>query len=157
MAFADLLFGGVYLPLRIYSLGNYHQLWIPKMNKPLQRFFGITPTILSQVTVISAASISCKRFYAVYWPFKHRTHSARVHHIVMFMTWTLAVLVGFLMFSFSSNSLISLKRSELTFALLAYYLVFFFIVCSCNFGFGESFNTEISIYNNKTEPHKTDA
>ena len=99
MAFADLLFGGVYLPLRIYLLGNYHQLWIPKMNKPLQRFFGITQTILSQVTVTSAASISCKRFYAVYWPFKHRTHSARVHHIVMLMTWTLAVLVGFLMFS----------------------------------------------------------
>ena len=134
MAFADLLFGVVCLPLYIYFLGNYHRMWIPRMKKPLQRFSVINQMCFSQVTVISAALISCERFYAVYCPLKHRTLSARVYYIVMFMIWTLAILVGFLMFFLSSNSLISLDRSERTFSLLLYYSFFLLIVCGCNVG-----------------------
>ena len=124
MAFADLLFGVVCLPLYIYFLGNYHRMWIPRMNKPLQRFFGIIhcQMIFSQVTEISAASISCERFYAVYCPLKHRTLSTRVYHIAVFMIWTLAVLVGSLMSFLSSNLLIPLKRSESAFSFLFYYI-----------------------------------
>ena len=82
MAFADLLFGAVCLALYIYYVGDYHQLWAATLNKPLQRFSSIAPMIFSQVTVISAALISCERFYAVYWPLKHRLK--RVYHIIIF-------------------------------------------------------------------------
>ena len=122
MAFADLLFGVVCLPLYIYFLGNYHRMWIPRMNKPLQRFFGIIQMIFSQVTEISAASISCERFYVVYCPLKHRTLSTRVYHIAVFMIWTLAVLFDSLMSFLSSNLLIPLKRSERAFSFLFYYI-----------------------------------
>ena len=136
MAFADLLFGAVFLPLDVYFLAGHYQLWKARLNTPLYIFHRIVQVILSQVTVISAALIACERFYALYWPLKHRTLSAQVYHIVMFMTWTLGVLVGFLMYFLP---MMSLKGRQSSFSLLSYYLVLFLIVCGCNIGIWRKF------------------
>ena len=43
---------------------------------------------------ISAASISCERFYAVFWPFKHHSLSTRTYRITIFLLWSSAVLLS---------------------------------------------------------------
>ena len=40
----------------------------------------------------TAALISAERFYAVFWPLKHRTLSTREYKLVILMAWTLAIL-----------------------------------------------------------------
>ena len=65
MAFADLMFGSVLTSLRIYFLGNSYQLWTAKLYKPLRHFCVVL--------------ISGERFYAIYWPLKHRTLTERAY------------------------------------------------------------------------------
>ena len=43
---------------------------------------------------MSAAFISCERFYAVFWPFRHRSLSTRIYRVIIFLLWTFAVLVS---------------------------------------------------------------
>ena len=43
---------------------------------------------------MSAAFISCERFYAVFWPFRHRSLSTRTYRVIIFLLWTFAVLVS---------------------------------------------------------------
>ena len=49
----------------------------------------------------SAAFLSCERFYALYWPFKHRLLSTKKYRIAIFILWiytaslsAVAVLLG---------------------------------------------------------------
>ena len=130
MAFADLFFGAVFLPLYIYFLGGYYQLWTARLNTTLFMFSNYSQTFFPQVTIISAALISCERCYAVYWPLKHRTLSLREYRIVIFMSWTLAALFStiFHLQGFSVTS------KEFAFSVLSYFLVYFLIVCGCNTG-----------------------
>ena len=130
MAFANLLFGSVFLPLHIYVLGGYHQLWTAMLTTRLNMFSNITKTLFAQVTVISAGLMSCERFYAVYWPLKHRTLSTQEYRRVIFVSWTLGALVCTI-FQLQDVSLTS-KQFALT--LMSYFLVLSLIVCGCNIG-----------------------
>ena len=129
MAFADLIFGAVFFPNSV--IHQYQLLWTT--NRQWYMFSNIQ-TVSLKVSLISAALISCERFYAIYWPLKHRTLTMRVYRTVIFMAWALAVLdyIAFLCvanLSPSSNLLISTSITQIT-----YVLILLFIVCGCNIG-----------------------
>ena len=79
MAFADLMMGALTLPFDIRSLGANFNLWIRSVNMRLAYFSAITDSVPIVATLNSAAAISGERFYAIYWPFKHRTLSMRAY------------------------------------------------------------------------------
>ena len=83
MAFADLMLGTLTLPLYIYQVGKSFQLWNGGWLMPLYVFYVIFDTFFSQASLISAAFVSGERFYAIYWPFKHRTLSMRAYSIII--------------------------------------------------------------------------
>ena len=86
MALADVMLGAVSLPLWVYFLvGPYYLLWTAKTNAPIYYCFHFLDTTFSQSSLISAVFISCERFYAVYWPLKHKTLSTRAYSIAIFM------------------------------------------------------------------------
>ena len=131
MALADVMLGAVSLPLWVYFLvGPYYLLWTAKTNAPIYYCFHFLDTTFSQSSLISAVFISCERFYAVYWPLKHKTLSTRAYGIAIFMVWSLAILVStvFLL----SLYLESYKAAALSW--MSFPLSFLFIVCACNIG-----------------------
>ena len=71
MAFADLMLGAITLPFYIYVNGGYYQLWTAKYDSEhmaYRIFYTSFDNILMYGSYISAASISCERLYAVFWP-----------------------------------------------------------------------------------------
>ena len=67
MAVADVMLGAVSLPLYVYLLvGGFYLLWTAKTNTPMFYSFHFLNATFSQSSLISAAFISCERFYAVY-------------------------------------------------------------------------------------------
>ena len=109
MAFADLMLGILSLPLYILDVGYRFELWKGGWPMSLNIFYAIVDTLFSQASLISAAFISGERFYAIYWPFKHRTLSMRAYHIIIFTLWVLTLLITAL-FS-TTRFLFSVKRS----------------------------------------------
>ena len=93
MACADLMLGAVPLPIYIYSFGKRFQLWKGGWSMCLSPFYIIVHIFFSQASLISAASISGERFYAIYWPFKHRTLSMGAYHIIIVTVWTMTFLI----------------------------------------------------------------
>ena len=136
MAFADLMFGAVALPLYIYFYGDDHQLWtatLPSYRKHVSLIFQV---VSKQASLISAFLISAERFYAIYWPLKHRTMTERAYRIVIFMAWTVTTLVStlILLFSFlTSNGLV------VRYCLLSYLLILLLTACGCNIGIWRKF------------------
>ena len=131
MALADVMLGAVSLPLWVcFSVGPYYQLWTAKPNTPMSYSFYFLDTTLSQSSLISAVFISCERFYAVYWPLKHKTLPTRAYGITVFMVWSLAIVVSIAVFL--SLYLGSHKVAVLSW--MSFPLSFLFIVCACNIG-----------------------
>ena len=129
MALADVMLGAVSLPLWVYFLvGPYYLLWTAKTNAPIYYCFHFLDTTFSQSSLISAVFISCERFYAVYWPLKHKTLSTRAYGIAIFMVWSLAILVSIAVFL--SLYLGSDKVAVLSW--MSFPLSFLFIVCAFN-------------------------
>ena len=93
MASADLMVGAVSLPIYIYFVGEMSGLWTVKMHVPVLEVFDLVFSVACwQATLIFATMICIERFYATYWPFKHKTLSMRAYRIVIFMAWTLVLL-----------------------------------------------------------------
>ena len=91
MAFADLFLGGVCLPMYVYFLAHGQV----KVDEKTPTFFTIIFFVFAQASFITAALISCERFYAIYWPLKHRqTLSTRTYGLVILTVWTLSVLAS---------------------------------------------------------------
>ena len=89
MAVADLFLGGVCLPMCVYFLAHGQV----KFDEKIPTFFTIVFYVFAQASFITAALISCERFYAIYWPLKHRqTLSTRTYGLVILTVWTLSVL-----------------------------------------------------------------
>ena len=85
MAFADLLLGGEFPPLFVFVLATRHQFVLPA-------FLTIILTVFSQASFITtAALISAERFYAIYWPLKHRTFSTLAYRLVIWTGWTVDI------------------------------------------------------------------
>ena len=81
------------MPLYVYLIvGPDYQLWTAKAAH--KSIFHFLNTTVSQSSPVSAGFISCERFYAVYWPLKHKTLSMRKYGIVIFTVWSLAILVS---------------------------------------------------------------
>ena len=94
MALADVMLGAVALPLYVYLIvgPSYYQLWTA--NAAHEFIFYFLDTSFSQSSLISAGFISCERFYAVFWPLKHKTLSMPTYGIVIFTVWLLAILAS---------------------------------------------------------------
>ena len=130
MAFADLMLGAVTLPIYTYYIGHYYQLWSGDYPFSLNIFFTSVDTIFSKASLISAAFISCERFHAIYYPFKHKTLSMRVYHIVIFVVRTLAILIAALWTALATGKFISQKYA--VYSSIPYSLIPIFIICGCN-------------------------
>ena len=129
MAFADLMLGTFSVPFFIYFVGDAYQLWTAKFGLRLMVFRCIDTMFLFG-SYLSAAFISCERFYAVYWPFHHRSLSTRTYYIAIFILWTLAVLL---------SSILTLLRVFSSFKSAIYVAVYVqwcltITVCVCNIG-----------------------
>ena len=87
MAFADLLLGAFCLPVYIYiTIKSGYQLSMTNVNWKLTEVYQISHNISLRVSLISAAFISCERFYAIYRPFRHRRVTVRTYHIFIFIS-----------------------------------------------------------------------
>ena len=134
MAFADLMLGALSLPGYIFIIGNGYKLWI-EASTEFTIVNRIIDTIFSQVALISAAFVSAERFYAIYWPFKHRTLTVQTYWIVLGMVWTLAVLIS-AVFNTLLN-LISFKHS--VYVWTPYTLILILVICGCHIGIWRKF------------------
>ena len=135
MAFADLMSGAVSLPLYVYtSIGPSYRLWKTSY-KALEIGWDVTDNTFSEASLISAVFIALERFYAIYWPLKHRTLSTKAYYITTVITWTLALLIS-AVFN-PVKYLISDKAA--TYAWMSFPLLFLFIVCLCNVGIYRTF------------------
>ena len=126
MAFADLLLGSVCLPISIFTLVTYQQL--SQERSPV--FLKMIIVVFAQASFISAALISAERFYAIYWPLKHRTLTTRAYRLVILTVWLLAILG-----SFSTFFLLKfLSVVDLYFLLCLYGLSIVLTICGLNIG-----------------------
>ena len=138
MAFADLISGAVSLPLYVYlHIGPMYRLWKRDTSYiTLPIGWDVIDTTFSQASLISAVFIALERFYAIYWPLKHRTLSTKAYYITIVIIWTLALLVS-AVFN-PVKYLISDKAA--TYAWMSFPLLFLFIVCLCNVGIYRTFH-----------------
>ena len=142
MAFADLFLGALSLPVYIYDVGYDFHLWTTFVgnlwtNKPILISYMIVDTAFSQASLISAVFITCERFYAIRWPFKHRTLSTQAYRIAIFLVWVLAFLISATLTG--SGLLFSYKYTM--FFWVPYTLILIFITCGCNIGIWKKFKT----------------
>ncbi|XP_078363719.1 adenosine receptor A3-like [Oculina patagonica] len=135
MSFADLMLGTVSLPIYTYDVGADYQLWKGGWTMFIRIFFLIFDTIFSQASLISAAFISSERFYAIYWPFKHKTLSTRAYRIVIFVVWTLALLFAAIKTTLAHY----ISDKHAVYAKNSYTLILILIVCSCNISIWRKF------------------
>ena len=119
MAFADLMLGAFTLPFYIFVVGGFDAMFL----------LG---------SYILAASISCERFYAVFWPFKHRSLSTRTYRIAIFLLWSSAVLLSTLMTLLNVSS----SFESVLYVFIPVVLGLTIIVCVCNIAIWRSFQHE---------------
>lgn len=135
MSFADLMLGAVSLPIYIYIEGGIYRLWQTTLPDVFSFTFFTIDGILSQVSFISAVFISFERFYAIYWPLKHRSLSSGKYCIVIFLTWTTGVLISSTLTIIAI--LFSYKHAFLFW--VPYVSTLLFIVCGCNIAIWRKF------------------
>ena len=141
MAFADLMLGAFTLPFYIFVAGGDYQLWTAEYDSEhivYKIFYTSFDDTFLLGSYISAASISCERFYAVFWPFKHRSLSTRTYRIAIFLLWSSAVLLSTLMTLLNVSS--SFKSALYVFIPVVLGLTI--IVCVCNIAIWRSFQHE---------------
>ena len=133
MAFADLIYGTVLMPSKIYFMyvGRYYPFWTKSQSPTaLNICYNVISVILAQGSLISAALISGERFYSIYWPLKHRKLSIRTYYIVIFISWTLAFLVSMV---FSVLFFLNSIKLAVNILMLCFFTLLL-IVCGCNVG-----------------------
>ena len=130
MAVSDLLLGAVSLPIYIYRNADYFRLGKVKTNQNLFFSYIFLDSIFSQVSLISAVSISLERFHAICWPFRHRALSMRAYKIGILFTWTIAFFVASML-----TLLVWLNLWKVAcYVWMSYALTMLSIVCGCNIG-----------------------
>ena len=95
-------------------------------------------TQVSFGSYMSAAFISCERFYAVFWPFRHRSLSTRTYRVIIFLLWTFAVLVSSLI---TLLHFLSSFESSL-YASVPVLLGLTVAICVCNIAIWRNFQHE---------------
>ena len=129
MAFADLMLGGIFLPSFIFFLVTPEN----QASYEISFFRNIICAFFSLASSITAALISAERFYAIYWPLKHRTLSARAYRLVILLVWTLAILFSlvYVLLFWSPMTLYSFLCSYVLFLVLT--------ICGLNIGIWRKF------------------
>ena len=129
MAFADLMLGGIFLPSFIFFLVNPEN----QASYEISFFRNIICAFFSLASSITAALISAERFYAIYWPLKHRTLSTRAYRLVILMVWTLAIL-------FSTVYVLLFWSPMALYSFLCSYVLFLALtICGLNIGIWRKF------------------
>ena len=152
MAFADLMLGTICLPIYVYNVGDYFQLWTNQLGIfPSSVYYTFIDTTFTQASLISAVFISCERFYAIYWPLKHRT-SMRAYRIVVSMTWIVALLDSALLTGLWHS--VSTPQYSMFFW-VPYTLILTFIICGCNIGIWRKFQRgNVALQQNRAAQNK---
>ena len=121
MAFADLMLGGIFLPSFIFSLVN------PENQTSYER------SIFPKIILTFFSRFSAERFYAIYWPLKHRTLSARAYKLVILLVWTMAIL-------FSTVYVLLFWSPMTLYSFLCSYVLFLVLtICGLNIGIWRKF------------------
>ena len=102
---------------------------------PMSFFYVIIDTVFSQASLISEAFVSGERFYAIYWPFKHRTLSMQAYSIIIFTGWVLTLLITALW----NTSYFLILYKHAVYVWTPYILIPIFIICGCNVGIWRKF------------------
>ena len=130
MAISDLLLGLLTLPVYIVIKGSSYRLWNFEISRSLEISFLFVDTALSQASLISAAFISLERFYAIFWPLKHRTLSTQAYRFGISVVWVLSILVSTIY-----NLLLWLKTAkECLYFWIPYAVTILLLLCRCNIG-----------------------
>ena len=130
MAVSDLLLGAVSLPMYIFVNADYFRLGEVKTKQYFYSSYIFVDTFLTQVSLISAVSISLERFHAICWPYRHRALSMRAYKIGIFITWALAFFVSSIL-----TLLFWLKLEKYAcYVWMPDTLAMLLIVCGCNIG-----------------------
>ena len=136
MAFADLMLGAVSLPVYIYIIGVDHfGLWGGTMNRFLYLFYIIIDTVFLQASTISAVLMAGERFYAVYWPLKHRALSTRTYRTVITAAWITALVVPLVYLVFLSF----MSQRHAIYTWIPYAVIVASAICGCNIGVWRKF------------------
>lgn len=132
------MYGALLTPFDVYFIyiGYFYELWSGNQSSTaLNISYHIISFCLVQNTLTSSALISCERFYAIYWPLKHRTLSLRAYCIVIFVTWSSLTLV-----SVVCTVLLYFTSTKLDYYITAsYFLILLLIVCGSNIGIWRTF------------------
>ena len=133
MAFADLLLGAFCLPVYSYFIiSSGYQLSMTNVNWKSNVVYNILYSTSLGVSLISAAFISCERFYAIYWPFRHRRVTVRTYHIFIFLSWTLTITVTAIKDVYSKSNFMRYLMSSYIFTVTC-------IICGCNIAIWRKF------------------
>lgn len=157
MALADLMVGigcspfYLYYAVRAYS---FQLVWTKNLQTPLGRLFSAMNVIFSAASEISAALISFERFFAIYWPLKHRTLSIQTYRIVIFISWASAIVCSTILIVLFNGNFIPWESISYFFSI--YLLSLVVIVCGCNIAIWRKFKqTNITAQlENRTLQHK---
>ena len=137
MASADLMLGTLGLPLyvKFFISTDYYRLSTPKMNWTLVYVSRSSYKLSLFVSLTSAALISFERFYAIHFPFKHRTKTTKGYNTVIFIIWTHSLLweIGSAFQSFESFA---------RYISTSFGAVFTVIICGSNFAIWRKFKHE---------------
>ena len=133
MAFGDLLLGAFCLPVYSYFIiSSGYQISMKNVNWKSNVVYNILYSTSLGVSLISAAFISCERFYAIYWPFRHRRVTVRTYHIFIFLLWTLTITVTAIKDVYS-------KSNFMRYLISSYIFTVTCIICGCNIAIWRKF------------------
>lgn len=97
---------------------------------PLSIFYMVVDSSFTFASANTAAFIFGERFFAMYWVFKHRTLFMRAYRILIFMVWTLALLIAAAWTALSPF----LSTKDAKYVTMPYNLILTLIICGCNIG-----------------------
>ena len=108
LAVADLLVGGVAIPLDVYTwLPDNFDLWGPvDSDLDFQSAAVFCLLLATFASVTNLTMISLERFYATLYPFHHRLLKTQIYVLLVFFVWAVAA-VPFVMSFIYSHGLIS--------------------------------------------------
>lgn len=88
LSFADFLIGVTAF------MGMYYFLTFPKFSNAFLFSLSLIDVFASSASIMSLTAIALERFYAIYFPFRHRMLSFKFYMIFIAMLWTIALLIA---------------------------------------------------------------
>lgn len=89
LAVADILVGACAIPMLVYLIGGFGQLWPVNLGAPLSAYKALD-VISGLASILSLTLVSLERLCATLWPLRHRVMKTRVYVIGIFLVWFVA-------------------------------------------------------------------